>query len=647
MRVFKSLSLKISVSIMLAVALIFAAIILYNYFISRDLLLKNVEDNVKNLADGSAQKIEKVLEASAKIPQNLSYILGASQYSADELRNLLELIVENNDEVFGSCIAFEPYAYDTDSFYFAPYVFMTDSGPSFKYLNSESFNYFDEDWYRIPKESLKTGWSEPYFDEGGGDILMCTYSVPFFFDDEGQGLRGIVTIDISLEWLKDYVESIKTYDNGYAFVISAGGTFITHPLVETSIEQNVFQLAEERDYDVLRKAAKDMVAGGSDFILFDTPIIDGTTWLYYTPLPSAGWSLSLIIPEDEFMADLHELNRDLLLIGIIGFIILLIIVIYISRRITKPLTSLAQAAIEIGHGQLDAPLPAIKSKDEIGQLNASISKMQVELKNYIQNLKETTAAKEKIESELQIARDIQQGIIPKIFPAFPERDTIDLYAILDPARDVGGDLYDFFFIDDDHMCFTVGDVSGKGVPASLFMAITRTLLRARMDMDIKVNEVIEIMNNELCLDNDNAMFVTLFLGILNIETGRIEYCNAGHNYPYILKKNGSVEELKGTHGTPLGAMPDIGYGSSVVHLESNDTLMLYTDGVSEAIDTDENQYTEGRIKAKLAEFKGEDPETIIKQLIGDLDLFVGEADQFDDITMLVINWQKKEDAADE
>jgi len=160
MRAFKSLSLKISVSIMLAVALIYAAIILYNYFISRDLLLKNVEDNVKNLADGNAQKIEKVLEASAKIPQNLSYILGSSQYSINELKHLMELIVENNEEVFGSCIAFEPYAYDTDSLYFAPYVFMTGSGPSFKYLNSESFNYFDEDWYRIPKESLKAGWSE-------------------------------------------------------------------------------------------------------------------------------------------------------------------------------------------------------------------------------------------------------------------------------------------------------------------------------------------------------------------------------------------------------------------------------------------------------------------------------------------------------
>jgi len=647
MRAFKSLSLKISVSIMLAVALIFAAIILYNYFISRDLLLKNVEDNVKNLADGNAQKIEKVLEASAKIPQNLSYILGSSQYSINELKHLMELIVENNEEVFGSCIAFEPYAYDTDSLYFAPYVFMTGSGPSFKYLNSESFNYFDEDWYRIPKESLKAGWSEPYFDIGGGDILMCTYSVPFFFDDEGQDLKGIVTIDISLEWLRDYVESIKAYDNGYAFVISAGGTIITHPLLDSWTEQNVFQLAEDRDYDVLRKAAKDMVSGGSDFILYDTPIIDGTTWLYYTPLPSSGWSLSLIIPEDEFMADLYELNRDLLLIGIIGFIILLIIVIYISRRITKPLTSLAEAAREIGRGQLDAPLPAVKSKDEIGQLNASISKMQVELKNYIQNLRETTAAKEKIESELQIARDIQQGIIPKIFPAFPERDTIDLYAILDPARDVGGDLYDFFFIDDDHLCFTIGDVSGKGVPASLFMAITRTLLRARMDMDIKVNEVIEIMNNELCLDNDNAMFVTLFLCVLNVETGRIVYCNAGHNYPFLMKEDGSVKELKGTHGTPLGAMPDISFGTSEVHLESNDTIMLYTDGVSEAIDTNENQYTEERIKVKLAEFKDSKPKEITRQLIDDLNIFVGDADQFDDITMLVINWHKAENKPDE
>ena len=173
------------------------------------------------------------------------------------------------------------------------------------------------------------------------------------------------------------------------------------------------------------------------------------------------------------------------------------------------------------------------------------------------------------------------------------------------------------------------------------MAITRTLLRARMDINTSVNEVIEAMNNELCIENDNAMFVTLFLGILNVETGEIKYCNAGHNYPYIIKAGGKVEEIKGTHGTPLGAVPDIVFGSTSIQLENNDTLMLYTDGVSEAIDVDENQYTEARIMSKLAELNDAGSKTIIKSLYEDLNTFVGKADQFDDITMLVLKWNKK------
>jgi len=640
-RSLRSLSLKISISILTAVLLVFAAIILYNYNISRDLLLKNVEENVKNLADSKALKIENLLESSAKVPQNLAIILESTEYDIEDLKAYLELIVERNPVVFGSCIAFEPYIFDPDSQYYAPYMFKSSDGLTFKYLHSREVHYFGQEWYELPAELLKPIWTEPYFDEGGGEILMCTYSVPFFMSKDQEKLKGIVTIDLSLEWLKDFVESIKAYENGFAFLISAKGTIITHPKEDQAVMQNIFEIAEERDYEVLRKAAEDMIGGGSGFIPFETPLIDGKAWLFYTTLPASNWSLSIIIPEDEFMTDLHELNRDLLILGISGFVLIMLIVIFISRRITKPLTSLARVATEIGKGEFDTKFAPSISKDEIGQLNASIHKMQTELKNYIKDLQETTAAKEKIESELQIARDIQQGIIPKIFPAFPERDTIDLFAMLEPARDVGGDLYDFFFIDDEHLCFTIGDVSGKGVPASLFMAITRTLLRARMDTSFSVNEVIEAMNNELCLENENAMFVTMFLGILNVETGHIVYCNAGHNYPFIIKPDGKVVELKGTHGTPLGAMPDMVFGSSELQLDSHDTLMLYTDGVSEAIDVDENQYTEERIRNKLSEFKDVNPETITKSLINDLDQFVGEADQFDDITMLVINWHKR------
>jgi sigma-B regulation protein RsbU (phosphoserine phosphatase) len=615
---------------------------IYNYNISHDLLMKNVAENVKHLGDGNALEIEKLLEASAKVPETMAHILGDDEYVAREIIEYLELIVGSNREIFGSCMAFEPYGFTKDSLYFAPYVYKGSDGLVKKFLHSPDQEYFTQEWYEVPINSREPHWSEPYFDEGGGEILMCTYSVPVFAFEEQEKLIGVVTIDLSLEWLKEFVHSIEAYERGYAFLISAKGTIITDPRRNADDLVNILQIAEERDYDVLKKAARDMIDGGSDFIPYESTLVDEKSWMYYTPLPSAGWSLALIIPESEFMTDLDKLNRDLLFIGVAGILLLMIIVVIISRRIAQPLTGLVKVAKEIGQGDFDTQLPHIRSQDEIGQLNLAVGRMQEELKEYMNNLQATTAAKEKIESELQIARDIQQGIIPKIFPPFPDRDNLDLYAVLDPARDVGGDLYDFFFIDDKHLCFAIGDVSGKGVPASLFMAITRTLLRARMSKGVAVNEVTAAMNNELCLENENAMFVTLFLGILDVESGKLTYSNAGHNYPLILNRSGQVIELKATHGTPLGAMPDMPFGTSSIDLGNHDTILLYTDGVSEAIDKDEEQYSEQRLREILSGFKDAKPETITRSIINDLNTFVGEADQFDDITMLVISWFKED-----
>ena len=633
-----SLSFQISFSILAGVMLVFAFILLYNYYISRQLLLRNVEENVIHLAAGKAMKIEKLLESSEKIPHMLAGFLEVSELSLPQIREILTATVAENDEIYGSCIAYEPFRFDPDSLYFAPYVWRTVSGTDFKFLNGPAIDYFSQDWYRTPVERLKAGWSEPYFDQGGGDTLMCTYSVPFCNKTDNAVAEGVVTIDISLEWLRTYVSAIRVYDQGYAFMISSQGNVITHPVDDLKAEKNIFDVARERGYDDLLTVAAGMIRGGSDFIPYDSPSIPGRAWLYYTSLESTSWSLAIVVPEDAFMADLKILNRDLLIIGLLGLILLFVIVILISGKITRPLSRLAKATLQIGEGNFDVPLPSVDSSDEIGQLNDAIGKMQAALKAYIRDLRETTAAKQKIESELQIARDIQQGIIPKIFPPFPDRDSIDLYAVLRPARDVGGDLYDFFFVDHDNLCFTVGDVSGKGVPASLFMVITRTLLRARMDTGKDPAKVMEVMNNELCLDNDNAMFVTLFLGMLNVSTGLLTYCNAGHNYPMIRKENAPVELLHETHGPPLGAMAGTKYSTSQRQMAGREMLLLYTDGVSEAINASEEQYSEKRIIRLLTDYKGTDPATFTNELLADLGAYVGQADQFDDITLLVLTW---------
>ena len=290
------------------------------------------------------------------------------------------------------------------------------------------------------------------------------------------------------------------------------------------------------------------------------------------------------------------------------------------NRISQPLNLLAEHARTLAADDFSAGvnLPSEievlshRSTDEIGNLAGSFVHMEQTLQQYLTNLQETTAAKERIESELQIAHDIQMSMVPKIFPAFPHRCEFDLYATLIPAKEVGGDFYDFFFLDDDHLCFAIGDVSGKGVPASLFMAVTKTLLKAIASSVGSPDEILGRLNDEICRDNTSCMFVTLFSAILDIRTGRVEYSNGGHNLPYLLA-NGCIAPLENTPGIVVGAMEGVAYQRKRIVLQPGDRLLLYTDGVTEAMDKSRELFSERRLEEFLASVNNASPEDLTQQ----------------------------------
>jgi sigma-B regulation protein RsbU (phosphoserine phosphatase) len=215
--------------------------------------------------------------------------------------------------------------------------------------------------------------------------------------------------------------------------------------------------------------------------------------------------------------------------------------------------------------------------------------------------RETQRTKELIESELSVAREIQMSIVPKIFPPYPDRLEFDMFAVLEPAKEVGGDLYDFFLLDDDHLCFTVGDVSGKGVPASLYMAVTKTLIKAKADIILGPDEILYRVNNELCRDNDTGMFVTEFLGILTISSGELVFSNGGHNVPYLHRQNGEVETLPKIPGLALGVMEDFSYVCTSIKLKEGDSLVMFTDGVTEAMNPAGELLCEQRLENIISE----------------------------------------------
>jgi phosphoserine phosphatase RsbU/P len=247
----------------------------------------------------------------------------------------------------------------------------------------------------------------------------------------------------------------------------------------------------------------------------------------------------------------------------------------------------------------------------------------------------TAAQKERMEGELTVARDIQRGIVPSIFPPFPEREEFDLHASLESAREVGGDLYDFFLLDDDHLCFAIGDVSGKGVPASLFMAVTITLLRAVGHRVGAPDEALARLNAALCRGNDSAMFVTLFFGICDLRTGELEYANGGHPPPYIVRADGGVEELPRAHGVGLGVSERARYERVTATLEPGDALLLYTDGVTEAMSFDEDMFGPERLEGVLARGDGRlSADRLLEDVRAAVWDFAAGAEQYDDLTLL-------------
>ena len=501
----KGLAFKMIVYIFASVAVVFSMIFIYNYVISAKIVEKNLKLSAENLTKKGVAQIETKLTAIQKIPDNYSKIIEKSGFSKESMINILKQEVELNPEIYGAAIAFEPYVFNDNEQYFMAYYYRKSSDSlEMKFLGGEVYDYFTMDWYQIPKELDRPDWSEPYYDENAGNTIMSTYSVPLYRTINGKKqFIGILTADVSLDWLQKFVNSIKVYETGYAWVISKNGTLVSHPIREMIMNQTVFSIAEAQKSTQLREIGRNMIQGKESFAEMEyRNITTGKlSWIAYAPIPLNGWSIGIVFPVDELMADVNNMFIRIILLGIGGLLIILLIIIFISRSITRPLRILTNSSNIIAEGNFGVELPDIKTKDEMKELHDSFAYMQKKLAEYIENLKETTSAREKIESELRIAREIQMGMIPKIFPPFPNLPEIDLYATLKPAKEVGGDLYDFFLIDDRHICFAVGDVSGKGVPASLFMAVTRTLLRSLAPNQQSPAVIVNMLNKSLSTDN--------------------------------------------------------------------------------------------------------------------------------------------------
>ncbi|MDP3147651.1 MAG: SpoIIE family protein phosphatase [Ignavibacteria bacterium] len=636
-----SLAVKLVVSILSVSGLIFIFIFGSNFSRSREILLNNAKLNAKHLSSATVNKIEIILTNVEKIPYTLAYHLEHNSLSEKEMLGLLTSVTESSNEITGVTIAYEPGLFAGAKGEFAPYVYKNDGKLKTVYLKSPENVYTKKDWYLIPKELQRAMWSEPYYNVDDNSKILATFSVPFYLHQNGKRVcAGIVSAEIDLHWLEQIVKGVTLYQNGYAFLISHDGTFVTHPTKDFIMNETIFSVAEKDNDPAVRKYGQAALRGKSDFILLKQFLNKKNIWLYYVPLLTNDWSLGVVIPDDELMADLNSLTRYILLYNLVGAILLIIAIVFLANRITRPLKKLATATDQIAAGNFNVAIPEMHSKDEVSHLAASFNFMKISLRQYIDNLMETTAAKQKMESELKIAHEIQMGILPKIFPPFPHRPEFDLYAVIEPAKEVGGDFYDFFLLDDSFLYFTVGDVSGKGVPASLFMAVTKTLIKASTAIDLPLNEIICKVNNDLCRENDSSMFVTIFFGRINIRTGEVDFVNAGHNLPYIISQNGEIKKIEKTGDIAVGIIDNYPYKLARITLAEDDKIFLYTDGITEAQNITDELYSDKRLEVFLKTQQSSSAKELVLNSVKEVKKFSDTAPQSDDITSFTLKWFK-------
>ncbi|MDA8307425.1 MAG: SpoIIE family protein phosphatase [Deltaproteobacteria bacterium] len=618
---------------------VFVAAFAYVYFSSKASMMRYVKMNARNATHAAAYQIQSVLRGVEKVPLNYAALLTSGDYKAADLTNLPEQMVSTNPEIFGAAIAFEPGAIAPGSLYFAPYCYREKNGLLKNVmLGNKFYDYFTMDWYQIPKELNRAAWTEPYFDQGGGNQIMTTFSVPFYKVLNGKKeFQGVVTADVALHWLQKIVSDTRVYKSGYSFLISRNGVFVTNPDSRLIMTNSIFSIAEGKHSELLRRIGQKMIAGEEGFVALPKGLLyPGKCWLYYTPVPLIGWSIGIVTPEGALLGDVLRFSRMVIVIGLCGVFLMALIVMLVAKRISKPIKALSATTLEIAHGNLDASLPDIQRGDELGALARSFEGMRVALKDYIQNLTQTTAAKERIESELKIARNIQMSFLPKAFPPLPGNTRVDIAARLEPARQIGGDLYDYFLIDDDQLFFTVGDVSDKGIPAALFMAVTKTLLKGIAEKGMSPSEILHKCNLELCSGNESMMFVTLFCGILDLRSGRLRYSNAGHEHPFIVRQGGRPETLSVPQGFFLGVNDEASYQTMEIALEPGDRLIVYTDGVTEAVNGAGELYSHANLVTQIQSCGSLSADGIASNIMESVKNFSSGVPQADDITLLAV-----------
>lgn len=636
----RSMPAKLTLWIALLSSLVLLASLGFMFSQSKKSVRQEALNRAEQVLDNTVQRVTNVLDRVEVATDNMDWLPVRHLKTPDSMFVYSRRILENNPELNGCSISFEPYYFPGKGKYFSAYSLNQDGEILTEQEGGPHYEYFTFDWYQMAKLLDEPCWTEPYFDFNPDGFysqeMIASYCKPLK-DAQGRYI-GTISVDLPLGWLSETISAVKPYPNSYSIMIGRGGTFFVHPDSTKLFYQTIFTETLEREDPDRTALGKAMQAGEEGM---KQMVIDGQNcYVFYKPLGTTNWSMGLVCPERDILSGYKRLQQAVLIIVVLGLLLMLDLISRVIRNELEPLSELNRQAKTIAAGHFQEELVDEGRIDEIGQLNRSFAGMQHSLINYIDELKQTTAQKASIEHELKVASDIQMAMVPRKFPAFPERDDIDLFAAMVPAKEVGGDLYDYFILDE-QLYFCIGDVSGKGIPASLLMAVTRNLFRIIAQQGHTPESIAMQINSVLSRDNEQGMFVTMFIGQIDLKDGVLRYCNCGHNPPVIVRKDGKAEFIPVKYtNRPLGVWEEGGFQGETLGCIRGELLLCYTDGLNEAENMKQELLGNDTVIRLMTECARMSAEEVIRKLELEVERHRAGAIPNDDLTLLCLRLRK-------
>jgi len=630
------------------------ALIFSGFSFTEKTILTQINEEASELAGFYTKKFDILFDNSKNAADSISAAISSMNViSGKEVKRLIVKTLKNHPEVYGSTVSFSADA--TPLKEFAPYYCWKKKELTYMSLTDAPYKYQEQDWFTVPLKEGKGSWGKPYFDNGAGDILMVTYSSPIRHNG---ALIGVATADISLENLVERIRNLKVGKTGYAFIVTKASHFIALPSIVSTkgkfvkpsgggskilSDDTIKTMIQKTKSEDLKRLSKLIDSPDDESAKIRDPFTGVESLVITKKFDSNSDTMVIIYPRQEILKPLISLKFKVVIISAIVICLIMVIILFLSSTLTSPIRRLVEQADHFSNGNFDMKLPDDNGPGEIRQLSKVFNKLGTSILEYIENIKKTTTDKERYHQELMIAADIQQGILPQKFPPFDDlQKQIDLFGMALPAREVGGDYYDFFRLSKSRIGIVIADVSDKGAASALFMSMTRVLIREVALLGSTPSEVLRRTNHVLAKDNPSSMFVTLLYGDYDIAADKISFSCAGHNPPLRVSASGEITELPVKVRLPLGAMPGTRYVTTDFSFKSGEKILLYTDGLTEANNSDGEMFGIERVKDVIRQTSGSSEE-ITKKLLASVTDFQAGAPQYDDITMLMLKNTQSDD----